>query len=94
MLDQSPDNALARINRAISRLKLNQLEEARADYQRLIRDGSEDFQVCYGLAEVARLQKNGRQEVEHLERYLEIAPRQTGEFTNVVQRLAALRAAR
>ena len=94
VLDQSPDNALARINRAISRLKLNQLEEARADYQRLIRDGSEDFQVCYGLAEVARLQKNGRQEVEHLERYLEIAPRQTGEFTNVVQRLAALRAAR
>jgi len=94
ILDVSPENTLARVNRAISRLMLNQLAEARADYQRLVKDGAETFQVRFGLAEVARLDKQPAEELKQLERYLELAPSGTAEFTNVTQRITALRAGR
>jgi tetratricopeptide (TPR) repeat protein len=94
ILDVSPENTLARVNRAISRLMLNQLSEARSDYQRILKDGNDTFQVRFGLAEVARLEKAPAEELKQLERYLELAPGGTDEFTNVVQRIASLRSGR
>ena len=82
------------VNRAISRLMLNQLSEARSDYQRILKDGNDTFQVRFGLAEVARLEKAPAEELKQLERYLELAPGGTDEFTNVVQRIASLRSGR
>ena len=94
VLERDADNPVARVNRAIARLMLNQLAESRADYERLIKDGRETFQVRFGLAEIARQQKQSSEERKHLERYLELAPRETAEHTNVMGRLAALRQAR
>jgi tetratricopeptide (TPR) repeat protein len=94
VLDQEPDNSVARVNRAIARLMLNQLPESRADYERLIKDGRETFQVRFGLAEIARQQKQLSEEQKHLERYLELAPKDSAESTNVISRLAALKLSR
>jgi tetratricopeptide (TPR) repeat protein len=94
ILEVSPENNLARVNRAISRLLLGQLAEAKADYARLLKDEMETFQVRFGLSEVARLEKQPSEELKQLERYVEIAPKNTAEFTNAVQRVAALRAGR
>lgn len=94
ILEVSPENALARVNRAIARLMQNQLAEAKADYTRLIKDGADSFQVRFGLAEVARLEKEPSEELKHLERYLQMAPSSTAEYTNAVQRAASLRSGR
>ena len=94
ILEVTPDNALARLNRAIARLMQNQLAEAKVDYSRLVRDGADSFQVRFGLAEIARLEKSPDDELKHLERYLLMAPSSTAEYTNAVQRAAALRAGR
>ena len=94
VLDRDPDNSVARVNRAISRLLLNQLPESKGDYERLIKDGRETFQVRFGLAEIARQQKKPTDELKNLERYIALAPTNTAEHTNVVNRLAALKAAR
>jgi len=94
VLDQEPGNSVARVNRAIARLMLNQLPESRADYERLLKDGRETFQVRFGLAEIARQAKQPAEELKNLERYLELAPKNTAEHTNVVGRVAALKQAR
>jgi hypothetical protein len=73
---------------------LNQLPESRADYERLLKDGRETFQVRFGLAEIARQAKQPAEELKNLERYLELAPKNTAEHTNVVGRVAALKQAR
>jgi len=94
VLERDPDSSVARVNRAIARLMLNQLPESRADYERLIKEGRETFQVRFGLAEIARQQKQPAEELKQLERYLELAPKGSAEHTNVVSRMATLRAAR
>lgn len=94
VLDQEPANAVARVNRAIARLLLKQFAESKADYDRLMKDGRETFQVRFGLAEIARQSKQTAEELRHLERYLELAPKNTAEHTNVVGRVAALKQAR
>jgi hypothetical protein len=73
---------------------LKQFAESRSDYERLIKDGRETFQVQFGLAEIARQEKRPAEELKHLERYLELAPKNTSEHTNVVTRVAALRQTR
>ena len=60
----------------------------------MIKDGRETFQVRFGLAEIARQQKQASEELKQLERYLELAPKNTSEHTNVVDRVASLRQAR
>jgi tetratricopeptide (TPR) repeat protein len=94
VLDQEPGSSVARVNRAIARLMLNQLPESRADYERLLKDGRDTFQVRFGLAEIARQSKQPAEELKHLERYLELAPKNTAEHTNVVGRVSVLKLAR
>jgi tetratricopeptide (TPR) repeat protein len=94
VLDRDSSNPVARVNRAIARLMLKQFAESRSDYERLIKDGRETFQVQFGLAEIARQEKRPAEELKHLERYLELAPKNTSEHTNVVTRVAALRQTR
>ena len=48
----------------------------------------------FGLAEIARQQKQPAEELKQLKRYLELAPKGSAEHTNVVSRMATLRAAR
>ena len=93
VLKLSADDEMARLNRAICNLMLTNLSEAKADYKLLLRK-RETFQTQFGLAEIARRESNRKDELEHLERYLTIAPKTTQEFTNAVARVAELRGGR
>ncbi len=94
ILDTTPENSLARMNRAIARLFLNQLAESKADYVKLMKDNGESFQVRYGLAEIAKRENQPTEELKNLEKYLELAPRTTAEYTNATERVTSLRAGR
>ena len=93
VLKLSADDDMARMNRAICNLMLTNLSEAKADYKLLIRK-HETYQGRFGLAEIARREANRKDELEHLARYLEIAPKTTKEYTNAVARVAELRSGR
>lgn len=92
ILDASPENSLARVNRAIARLMLNQLAESKADYSKLLKDGNDTFQIRYGLAEIAKRENQPAEELKQLEKYLVLAPSVTAEYTNVTQRVTVLKA--
>lgn len=94
ILDTTPENSLARMNRAIARLMLNQLAESKSDYSKLLKDGTDSFQVRYGLAEIAKRENQPTEELKNLEKYLELAPRTTAEYTNATERVTSLRAGR
>jgi tetratricopeptide (TPR) repeat protein len=87
------NNELARLNRAICNLKLGNLTEAQTDYELLLKR-RETYEVRYGLAEIAKLQKKKSDELENLDRYLDIAPKTTTEYTNVFTRADELRKGR
>lgn len=94
ILETTPENSLARMNRAIARLMLNQLAESKSDYTKLLKDGTDSFQVRYGLAEIAKRENQPTEELKNLEKYLELAPRTTAEYTNATERVASLRSGR
>jgi tetratricopeptide (TPR) repeat protein len=91
LLDADPGNATARINRAISNLMLNQLADSRRDYEQLIEDKLDGFQVRFGLAEIARREAKPADELLHLQRYAALASPQSPEYTNVLARIAELK---
>ncbi|HTI68922.1 MAG TPA: tetratricopeptide repeat protein [Candidatus Limnocylindria bacterium] len=93
VLELSADNDIARLNRAICNLALNHFAEAKRDYLQLMKR-RDTFQVRFGLAAIARMQSEKKDELEHLARYLEMAPKSTAEYTNAEVRLAELKSGR
>jgi tetratricopeptide (TPR) repeat protein len=92
MLRQYPDSPVPRLNRAISELQLNQLEAAKNDYQVLekLPPGPSSFMVYFGLAQVAQKQSNKMEEIRCDRLYLQYAPTNTAEFTNITLQLRKL----
>ena len=76
----SNNNTTALLNRAICRLKLNQLTEAQIDYEQ-VRSLQPDapYQALYGLAEIAYRSQRKKEAADFYEEYLKKAP-------NVVER--------
>lgn len=60
VLQLQQDNGAALLNRAISNLQAGRLNEAKADYRDFLRRFTPNYQVYYGLAEIARRQKDWR----------------------------------
>jgi hypothetical protein len=48
-------------------------------------------EVQFGLGEIAAQKKKTAEALEHFQRYLEVAPRNSGEYTNVLKRVEALK---
>lgn len=92
ILDEIPNYAGARFNRAVARLQSDQLDGAREDYQRLLEEAPHEFKLHYGLGDIAERQNRPQDAVEHFEAYLKAAPRSTAEYTNVTGRIEKLRA--
>ena len=92
MLRLDPQNPVLLLNRAISELQSGQLEPAKKDYQTLekLLPGP-SFIVYYGLAQVAQKQNDKPAEIIRYDKlYLQYAPHNTAEFTNVTQQLRKL----
>jgi tetratricopeptide (TPR) repeat protein len=86
-----PENPLPLLNRAISELQANKLPAAKADYlavEKLSPDWS--YVIYFGLAQVAQKQKDNPSEIRYCKLYLQSAPHNTSEYTNVTQQLHKL----
>jgi tetratricopeptide (TPR) repeat protein len=60
VLQLQRDNGAALLNRAISNLQVGRLNEAKADYREFLKRFTPNYQVYYGLAEIAYRQKDWR----------------------------------
>ena len=88
LLGTLPDYPPALMNRAIANLQLGNLDAAERDYNALLKPLPKMHTVQYGLAEVAARRNDIPAAIRHWERYLETAPKGTGEFQTVEKRLA------
>jgi tetratricopeptide (TPR) repeat protein len=78
-----------RLNRAIAYLQSDRLPEARADYATLQTTYTNNFQVAYGLAEIAWRTHDTNEAVRNYNLYLANAATNTAEAATVRERLAA-----
>ena len=83
-----PQSEPARLNRAISELRSGQLDEARKDYDFLLRINPSSYRAYYGLAEIATQRKEWRNVADNCDFYLKHAPPGTAEYLDVEKRLA------
>ncbi len=86
-----PDNATAIMNRGISLLQLQRHDEALKDYQYMEKHFPKMHEIHFGLGEIYTIKKNSALALESFAKYLELAPKDTAEYTNVVQRIAKLK---
>lgn len=95
LLDQvlvmQPENLGARLNRAICLLRLNRLDDARREYRALAEKIPDYPATEFGLAEIALRRGETNAALGHFEKYLQFAPTNTLEYSNVVERVAGLR---
>ena len=71
-------------------LQTGKLDEARRDYEKLAGKYPDRHIFQYGLGEVADRKQEVAATVRHFTRYLELAPKGTTEYTNVLARVAEL----
>jgi tetratricopeptide (TPR) repeat protein len=101
VLDRDPLNPSARINRANACLRATQidpngaasagrLDQARADYQELLKHFPKAYQVLYGLAEIAWRKQETNAAIEFSHQYLANATPGSDEYKLVSERLRQL----
>ena len=91
VLQLQTNNETARFNRALSYLQSEQLDQSRADYAALQATYTNNFQIAYGLGEVAWRKKENAEALRNYQIYAANAPTNTPEFTTVRERLTVLR---
>jgi tetratricopeptide (TPR) repeat protein len=91
MMREGQEKPVPLLNRAISELQINRLDAAKSDYQALERMLPKPSVTVYsGLAQIAQKQNDPPAEIRYDKLYLEYAPHDTPEFTNVTRRLHEL----
>jgi tetratricopeptide (TPR) repeat protein len=92
VLEQAPESQDVRLNRGRAHLQAGNYAAALEDYRVLEEKLPASHVIQYGLGEIA--DKQGRREdaLRHFSAYLQRAPRTTSEYTNVLQRVEALKA--
>jgi tetratricopeptide (TPR) repeat protein len=85
------NNYRAVLYRGIARLRAEQLEEARKDYETVQRQYPNEPTVDFGLGEIAYRQKDTNTAIRYYEAYLTNAPAQTIEAKSVIARLDELK---
>jgi tetratricopeptide (TPR) repeat protein len=74
VLETQTNNHMVRLDRAIGYLKLDKLDEARGDYEKLQKVFPTAYQVYYGLGEVAYRKHETNEAIRNYEMYLGNAP--------------------
>ncbi len=92
VLAKEPGAESTRLNRAMANLRAGRLDRALEDYQVLAEKNPKVPAIQYGLGEIAEKQGRTADALKHLATYLDTAPRGTPEYTNVVERVAKLKA--
>lgn len=81
----------ALFNRAIAFLQLNQLDQAKADYEALLKAKPDDFRYYFGLGEIAYRQKDVPAAISYYEGYLSYNTNDTPEVLSVRERVKELK---
>jgi tetratricopeptide (TPR) repeat protein len=93
LVRQDPEKPIPLLNLAICELQVNRLDAAKKDYLTLEKMVQQPSRMVYfGLAQVAQKQNDKTAEIHYDKLYLDCAPRNTAEYTNVTQRLHKLEA--
>jgi tetratricopeptide (TPR) repeat protein len=90
ILRQEPGNLDALLNRAICELVLGRLDAAKNDYLALEKSPEPSYKVYFGLAQIAQKQNDQEGEIRYDKLYLQYAPHNTAEYTNITQQLRKL----
>jgi tetratricopeptide (TPR) repeat protein len=91
LLDLQTNNNDALFNRAVAYLQSDQLDAARADYEKLGQTFTNSFQIAYGLGEIAWRKHETNEAIKNYEAYLATASTNTAEATNIIARLKSLK---
>jgi tetratricopeptide (TPR) repeat protein len=91
-LELDPANAIVRLNRAITLFRARLFDDALADYNILLKEHPDAYQIYYGLGEIAAGKSDTATATGHFEQYLKIAPPGTPEYLQVSNRLVELKA--
>jgi tetratricopeptide (TPR) repeat protein len=91
LLSIQTTNNDALFNRAVAYLQSDQLDAARADYEKLGQTYTNSFQIAYGLGEIAWRKHETNEAIKNFEAYLATANTNTAEATNIIQRLRDLK---
>jgi Flp pilus assembly protein TadD len=86
-----PKNEVAVLNRAIAYLRLGRLDRAETDYLLLEKTHTNQFQIQYGLGEIAWQRKDTNEAIRRYQRYLTNAPPDSAEAKLVAERLSRLK---
>jgi tetratricopeptide (TPR) repeat protein len=86
------NNYPAMLNRAIAYLRSDQLDSARADYETLQKVFPRQFQIYYGLGEIAFREKDTNAAIRYYELYLANAIPNSQESKFITERVAQLKA--
>ena len=87
----NPESQGTRLNRAMANLRAGKFERSLEDYQWLLEKNPNAYVVRYGLGEIAEKQSQAAEALKHFAVYLDLAPKSTPEYTNVVERVAKLK---
>lgn len=90
-IELEPLNSMAIMNRAIAYLRSGRLDESKQDYETLKLLFPNQFQIQYGLGEIAWRQQDTNSAIIHYQHYLTNAPRNTLEAKTVAERLDQLK---
>jgi tetratricopeptide (TPR) repeat protein len=77
--------------RAVAYLNSGRLDAARADYKTLRQSLTNSFQIDYGLGEIAWRKHETNEAIANYQRYLANTDTNSGEATNIIQRLRELK---
>lgn len=91
-LEQDPKNVVARLNRAIVLLRLKQWDGSRADYEILLQEFPNSYQVLYGLGEIAAAKDDKAEAIRLFETAMKATPPGSRDFLQVSNRLHELNA--
>ncbi|HEX4342068.1 MAG TPA: tetratricopeptide repeat protein, partial [Verrucomicrobiae bacterium] len=91
VLTLETNNYKARFNRAICYLRVEKYDESRKDYEILQKTFPDQFQINYGLGEIAFRKRETNAAVQNYEIYLQRAPTNTTEAAIVSSRVKELK---
>jgi tetratricopeptide (TPR) repeat protein len=86
-LELQKENSAALLNRAIAYLQSKKFDEAKRDYEELLKRNTTSFQVYYGLGEIAYEQQDWKAAKDYYQQYLRYAPANSGETQKIRKRL-------
>jgi tetratricopeptide (TPR) repeat protein len=91
-IELDPKNTVARLNRAITLVRLKEWDAAREDYELLLQEFPNSYQVLYGLGDVAAGKGDLTGAVRHYEESMKLTPSGSRDYLQVSNRLAELKA--